>query len=136
MEETIGKRISRLIQESGLTPEDLSYLSDISPHRIGLFLKGMAPEEEEIPRLAQALGVYTVELRYSLAGSFGRFLRANDDYWSFPNLWPNVESRTGQRSQDTDEPEKDQQLFEGVLEEYQKDQVWYNYGPPPPFWKQ
>ena len=128
MDETLSKRISQLIQERGLTPEELSYLSDISPHRIGLFLKGMAPEEEEIPNLAQALRVYEVELKHSLAGRFGRFLRANDDYWSFPRTWPTVESRTGQRAQDIDEPEADQELFEDVLDEYQKGQVWYNYG--------
>ena len=141
MNQTRAKRISRIAQELELSVEELSSRSGLHKYRIRRVLGGKAPDDEEIEGFAKVFGLHRIEIENSLAERFGKFLRANSDYWSFSTLWPTIDSAVGQRIPREDDESTDalddapiEAIFEEVLEGHQAQEVWYPYGPPPPFW--
>lgn len=122
MAESVGKRIQRIMDEKGITREELHLKSKIIQGRLREILdRGFSPSEKEheYTRLAAALDVHEIELKDSYAEELGRFLRAMKDYECFPKMFPTVASLPQREREDLDpQDERFQLLLEETLDSH------------------
>ena len=105
MAESVGKRIQRIMDEKGITREELQLKTQIVPKRLSEILdSGFSPSEQEgeYAKIARVLGVYQIELRDSYAQEFGQILRIEGDYECFQKLYPEVASLPQREAEDLD----------------------------------
>ena len=95
MAESVGNRMQRIMDEKGISREELQFKTKINQGRLRDILDaGLSPSrrEGEYTQIAGALEVHEIELTDSHAQECGRFLRARKDYECFPKMFPTVAS--------------------------------------------
>ena len=139
MEESVGKRISRVAQHKQLTREKLQSRTGIIQGRLDAILdNGMPLEDDEKVRFAKALDVDETVLTSSLAEELWIFLREKRFELRFERLWPIVKSLPALRGPDTlksESLESNRSFYEQLLLDDRQTQLWED-GDDIPWWTQ
>jgi hypothetical protein len=130
MEEPIGTRILRIAQRMGIDFKNLLIRSRFDSRRLQSILhQGSIPLEQEIGRLAIAIGVSPAELS---GGQVEALLVKKGQEWRYPRLWRKILEKSGLRGNGN--PQAEVTLAEVLLNEDMGEQL-YNPDDPLPWWR-